>query len=45
MFRVKWHDKIWKRVRTEMSEGEPLLTNPLSFEIVGNIYETPLTNI
>lgn len=39
MFRVKWHDKVWRNARTPIEFSEPLLTNPLAFDIIGNIYE------
>lgn len=43
MFKVRWHDKTWKRIRGDRQEynnGERLFYNAnIAWEVIGNIYE------
>ena len=42
MFRVKWHDKLWKETRLRFPEdSEPMLTNKLSLDVVGDVFKNP----
>lgn len=44
-FQVKWHDKVFKRVRGESpnyNNGEDLFMNSqIAWEVIGNIYQNP----
>jgi len=45
MFKVRWHDKIYKNVRCcnpSYNNGEKLFMNAaIAWEVIGNIYENP----